>query len=259
MTFDWQAVTDSLFRWTHVVAGIVWIGMLYFFNFVNGPFAGKLDAETKKKVVPELMPRALFWFRWGAAFTWVTGVVLLTLVFYHGKLLVDAQTAETTGHFHTMSILGIAIVFVAPFVYDLLAKSVMKDPKGAFVEGLIFASAYVLFLAYVAKFDTRAYMIHLGAMFGTIMAYNVWFRIWPAQKKIITAVKEGQPPDQALVAMAGGRSKHNTYMSVPLVFAMLDFHNFWISGKPWLMPIIILVGWLVVFMMYKKAAKVQGF
>src|SRR5437762_12062359 len=77
---------EGIFRWIHVVAGVLWIGLLYFFNWVNSAFAPTMDAETKKKVVPELMPRALFWFRWGAAFTWVTGLLLLLLVYYHGGL-----------------------------------------------------------------------------------------------------------------------------------------------------------------------------
>ena len=77
-------VLEALFRWIHVVAGIMWIGHLYFFNFVNVPFQGTMDGETKKKVNPELLPRALFWFRWGAAWTWVSGILLLALVFYHG-------------------------------------------------------------------------------------------------------------------------------------------------------------------------------
>src|SRR6266478_7806619 len=67
---------ESLFRWIHVVAGIAWIGHLYFFNWVNSQFEPTLDAEMKKNVIPELRPRALYWFRWGAAFTWVTGVLL---------------------------------------------------------------------------------------------------------------------------------------------------------------------------------------
>src|SRR5260370_13228631 len=68
---------DQVFRWLHVFAGIVWIGLLYFFNFVNGPFTATLDAASKNKVVPELMPRALFWFRWCAASTSIPGVLLL--------------------------------------------------------------------------------------------------------------------------------------------------------------------------------------
>ena len=68
---------EAIFRWMHVFAGIIWIGHLYFFNWVNGPLQAKLDGPTKKAVVPELMPRALYWFRWGAAYTWFTGVLLL--------------------------------------------------------------------------------------------------------------------------------------------------------------------------------------
>ena len=74
-------------------------------------------------------------------------------------------------------------------------------------------------------FSYRALNIHVGAMFGTIMAFNVWYRIWPAQQKIITAVKAGTAPDAALVALAGARSRHNTYMSVPLVWTMINQHT----------------------------------
>ena len=68
-------------------------------------------------------------------------------------------------------------------------------------------------------------MIHVGAMFGTTMAFNVWFRIWPAQQKIITAIKNGQAPDAALVGLAGLRSRHNTYMSAALIWTMISLHT----------------------------------
>src|SRR5437762_12873966 len=88
---------EGIFRWIHVVAGVLWIGLLYFFNWVNAGFAPTMDADTKKKVVPELMPRALFWFRWGAAFTWITGVLLAILVYYHGGLLLDRSEERRVG------------------------------------------------------------------------------------------------------------------------------------------------------------------
>src|SRR4030095_4993247 len=112
--------------WLHVVAGIMWIGHLWFFNFVNGPFAGTMDGETKKKVVPELMPRALWWFRWGAAWTWVTGVLLLLLVYYHGLQAVN------DGIFTAGSWVMVLVTFLAFLAYDALYKSPLaKNPKVA--------------------------------------------------------------------------------------------------------------------------------
>ena len=85
-------------------------------------------------------------------------------------------------------------------------------------------AAIVAAYVYVGHFSQRATLIHTGVLFGSTMAFNVWFRIWPAQQKIIRATKDGQAPDAALVALAGTRSKHNTYMSVPLVFTMISNH-----------------------------------
>ena len=252
---------NALFRWLHILAGVVWIGMLYFFNWVNGPFAATMDGETKKKVVPELMPRALFWFRWGAAWTWVTGLLLLMLVFYHGGIMFDGDRGWTPG-----AIVMVLFVFVAPFLYDALQKSPLgKDPK--VFGGVAFAlvAAVAALMALWGGFSYRALNIHLGGMFGTIMAFNVWFRIWPGQKKIITAVKEGTAPDPAVVALAGARSRHNVYMSVPLLWAMINQHTVTVQlGLPaayaYVVPlVVILVGWHIVWQLYKRAPKVKGF
>src|SRR5262245_62465305 len=78
---DVNQVLAALFRWLHVIAGVMWIGHLYFFNWVNAQVVKTYDADSKKKVVPELMPRALYFFRWGAAYTWLTGVLLLGVVY----------------------------------------------------------------------------------------------------------------------------------------------------------------------------------
>src|SRR5689334_17734366 len=86
-----------ILRWLHVVAGIMWIGHLYFFNFVNAQVAKTYDADSKKKVIPELMPRALYWFRWGAAWTWITGVLLLGLVIYMGGVLLPQTSTMNSG------------------------------------------------------------------------------------------------------------------------------------------------------------------
>lgn len=252
---DVMNLIESLFRWIHVVASIIWIGHLYFFNWVNSQFEPMLDAETKKKVIPELRPRALYWFRWGAAFTWVTGVFLLLVVFYHGGAALDDPSAG----FSAGALLMIVITFTAVFLYDYLTK-VITDAQMQFWGGVVVAAVFVLLAQYVGGFGFRGSAIHLGTLFGTTMAFNVWFRIWPNQQKIITAIKSGQAPDPAMVALAGSRSKHNTYMSVPLVFMMLDYHNTWAATAPWIMlPLIVLVAFFGTYHLYNHAPKVKGF
>ncbi len=252
---DVMNLFESLFRWIHVVAGIVWIGHLYFFNWVNSQFEPTLDAETKKKVIPELRPRALYWFRWGAAFTWVTGLLLLLMVFYHGGVaLEDPSSGIGVG-----ALLVLIVTLTAVFLYDFLT-SVITDVQMQFWGGVIAAFVFVLLAALIGGFGFRGMAIHLGAMFGTIMAFNVWFRIWPNQQKIIAAIKAGQAPDPAMVALAGSRSKHNTYMSVPLVFMMINQHSTWAASAPLiLIPGIVLVGFFGVYHLYNHAPKVKGF
>jgi uncharacterized membrane protein len=252
---------QALFRWLHILAGVVWIGMLYFFNWVNGPFAATMDGETKKKVVPELMPRALYWFRWGAAWTWTTGVLLLMLVFYHGQIMFDDLGAWRLG-----ASVMVAVVFAAPFIYDALHKSALgKDPKTFGAVAFVLVAVVACLMASWGGFGYRALNIHIGAMFGSIMAFNVWYRIWPSQQKIITAVKAGTPPDAAVVALAGARSRHNVYMSVPLVWTMINQHTVTATfGFPAryafvVLLVVILLGWHIVWHLYKRAAKVKGF
>ncbi len=250
-------ILQSLFRWIHILAGIVWIGHLYFFNFVNGPFLATLDAETKKKVVPELAPRALFWFRYGALFTWVTGFLLLLLVFYHGGLMFnDTMQGWTIG-----SIVSVLLVFVSPFVYDAIMKMepMKKNQMPTAAVSFVLIALVTAVMIYWGHLSYRAYNIHIGSLFGTIMAWNVWFRIWPAQQKIINGIKNGTPADASVVALAGMRSKQNTYMSVPLIWLMINGHTTWAAINPVVTLVVILVGWHTTSMLYKRAGKVKGF
>jgi uncharacterized membrane protein len=256
---DTQGILKGLFYWAHVVAGITWIGHLYFFNWVNGPFAATMDKETKQKVVPELMPRALYWFRWGAAWTWFFGYMLLGMVFYMSKSLLFEGVGTDWGMGAGLMAL---LVLAAPFIYDAMCKSALgKNNQTLAIVGVIAVGVLMLVYADWAHFTYRASLIHLGATFGTMMAFNVWFRIWPLQQKIIAAVKAGQAPDPAWAAVAGGRSKHNTYMSVPLVFAMLNEHTSSFAYGPTGVStiLVVVVGWLGVQWLYKKAATVKGF
>lgn len=94
---DWYSNVHLLVRWLHVIAGIVWLGHLYFFNFVNVPLQGALDDAAKKAVNPKLMPRALWWFRWGAMITFLAGLVLFTLNYMYTPGVGFGPTAIFTG------------------------------------------------------------------------------------------------------------------------------------------------------------------
>lgn len=256
---DTSSLIQAVARWAHIVAGILWIGHLYFFNFVNGPFEGTLDKETKGKVVPELRPRALFWFRWGAAWTWITGMILMGLVFHMSKTTMFGATGDWGPGAGAL----VLFTFVAFLVYEPLARSGLGKNNQTFAYvSFVLVAALVWAYGNVARMEYRAGLIHLGALFGTLMAYNVWFVIWPNQKRIIAAIKGGQAPDAAWVATAGTRSRHNTYMSVPLVWAMINQHSVTLSG--WVYPgastmLAVALGWLLVQWCYKKGAAVKGF
>ena len=221
-------ILSALSRWIHVLAGIVWIGMLYFFNFVNGPFQGTQDGDTKKKVNPELLPRALFWFRWGAAWTWVTGVLLLQLVFYHGGAHRSTRCAAGAPR-------AIAMIARRPSwrrsSTTRSQRAARQEPEGLRRASPSCWSSCDLPDAATPASATAPTTSTWRRCFGTIMAFNVWFRIWPAQQKIMRAVKEGTAPDAALVALAGSRSRHNTYMSVPLFWGMINAPHHLLLGR----------------------------
>ena len=253
-----------LFKWLHIIAGITWIGLLYFFNWINGHFAATLDADTKKKVVPELMPRALYWFRWGAAWTWVTGIILLLVVYYHGNRTFEGDDYA----WGLSSFIMIAVTFLGVFLYDALYKTgLANNVRVITIISFVLIAGITYLMKEWAGFSYRSFNIHVGALLGTNMAFNVWFRIWPAQQQIISAIKNGDAPDGGLVALAVLRSKHNTYMSVPLLWTMINEHhvllaggNFGVTdGTNWV-PLMVMValGWHVVWQLYKKSGKIQG-
>ena len=149
--------------------------------------------------------------------------------------------------------MGLGLLVVAWPVYDVLWKSMMKNEMAAAI--ISFALTVGVAFGLTQVFSGRAAYIHVGAMFGTLMAGNVWMRIWPAQRRIIAATKEGNAPDANDGAIAKLRSKHNTYMSVPLIFMMVSNHFPGAYGHPmnWLLlGIFILVGWGMAKAMYNK-------
>jgi uncharacterized membrane protein len=247
-------------RWFHVFAGILWIGTTYYFTWLDARLseAEATTGETERAQVwmvhsggfyvveKQKQPgtQALHWFRWEAAFTWLSGFLLLLLVYYLGGALIDPDVRDISLPYAIAFSTGLLVV--AWVVYDLLMLSPLGRHESAFA-----LLAYVLLVgvAYLLThvLSGRAAYIHMGALFGTLMAANVWMRILPAQRRMIAAVKAGRAPDTALAARAKLRSKQNTFMVVPAVFTMISNHfptATYGSRYNWLiLSALILVGW----------------
>jgi uncharacterized membrane protein len=243
---DFKEFIHLLLRWTHVFAGILWVGTTYYFTWLDGRFS---ELETKpgdtksnpnakseknvwmvhsggfyrveKQIVPNVMPEKLHWFKWEAALTWLSGILLFVLVYYHGKIMVDFEDARIK---EGMAVFwSICLIMFGWVVYDLiLAKLFLKNEMlGISVSyGVIVALTFGLFY----YFSRRAACLQLGAMLGTIMTSNVWMRILPAQRRMVAALGQGKEPDQAEARRAKARSKHNTFIVIPVVFLMLSPH-----------------------------------
>jgi uncharacterized membrane protein len=240
---------NLVFRWIHVLAGVMWIGHLWFFNFVNAQVAKTYDPDSRKKVIPELMPRALYWFRWGAAYTWVTGILLLWVVYWAGNAMGnDRMSSYGSGG------LGLLIVIICFAIYDVLWKSMKNETTGMIVSLVLFAVVVFIFHLFMGG---RAVFIYAGGLLGTIMAANVWMRIWPNQRKIIAGVKgTGPAADPSVAALAGLRSKHNTYMSMPLMFFMVSNHFPTVYGSDyaWVVAVVfVIIGWAITKFLFNKA------
>lgn len=248
-------------RWFHVFAGILWVGTTYYFTWLDARLSeaeGAAQGGDKPQVwmvhsggfyVVEKQKQPgtaeLHWFRWEAALTWLSGMVLLVLVYYLGGALVDPDVRDIS--IPVAVAFSIGLLVVGWVVYDLLMLSPLGRNEIAFAAvayALLVGVAYLL----THTLSGRAAYIHMGALLGTLMVANVWMRILPAQRKMIAATRAGQMPDARLAAQAKLRSKQNTFMVVPVVFTMISNHfptATYGSRYDWIiLSVLILVGWL---------------
>jgi uncharacterized membrane protein len=252
-------------RWFHVFAAIMWVGQTFYFTWLDGQF-GKL--EDAKKSAGEAKPPTLWmvhsggfytvekqkslgvgtdqlrWFRWEAAMTWLSGMVLLFLLYYFGGGLIDSDVADIS---QSKGIgIGLGVLAAGWVAYDLAVRSALgKSAAGFAVFSFMGIAALAWGLTHV--FSGRAAYIHAGAVLGTIMTANVWERILPAQRKMIAAAAAGTVFDAALSGQAKLRSKHNTFMAVPVVFIMISNH-FPVAtyGSAWnweILVALVVMGW----------------
>jgi uncharacterized membrane protein len=246
-------------RWFHVFAGILWIGTTYFFTWLDGQLTEEERAAKGARaevwmvhsggfyvVQKEKKPgtRTLHWFRWEAALTWLSGMLLLILVYYMGGVLLDKDVRDIS--LGAGVAIGVGLLIVAWVVYDLMVQSPLGKNEILFAA-ISYALVVCVAFGLAQVFSGRAVYIHVGAMFGTIMAANVWMRILPTQRRMIAATKEGRTPDANLAARAKLRSKHNTFMVVPLVFTMISNHfpsTTYGDKYNWaILSLLVLLGW----------------
>jgi len=254
VNYTLHELLNLVLRWIHVFAGILWIGSTYFFTWLDGRFSdpaeegqvwmvhsGGFYRVTKEKK-PELS-RTLHWFKWEAATTWVSGFLLFIVVYYLGGVLIDGEAPVSHGAAIAISLGSIAVAW---FLYDWLAQaSLMKNDVVS--AGIFFFLLVGSAFAFTRIFSSRAAYLQTGAIMGTLMAANVWVRILPAQRRMIAATREGSSLDPELAARAKSRSKHNTYMVIPLTLIMISSHFPTLtygSKYNWVvLGAVILIGW----------------
>lgn len=227
-------------RWVHFGAGTAWVGLLYFFNLVNVPFQKELDAATKGKVVPLLMPRALWWFRWAAVVTVLAGFRYFMIL-----AQTDAHNAGAPG------LLGrwLGSWFLIWTLAWLVGYPLMKYAKGPLSNGWVLAIPVSLVIAAASwtvlecvshpAVSNRTLAISVGGGMGYWMMLNVWGVIWRCQKRLIdwtkAAAGQGTPmPAEApaLARLGFLASRINFWLSFPMLFFMAASAHFpFLSGK----------------------------
>ena len=238
---DANSIVLIILRWIHFLAGITWIGLLYFFNLVNVPFMKEMDAPTKGKVVPSLMPKALWWFRWGAIVTVLAGIaywmILLTgnVSWAHTNGFADAGGGAAIGSFF-----GIwTVIFAVEYAVIMVAK-VNKGPVLAIIVAvLVIIGAWLFLRINSAEWQSNNVLsIGIGGGLGWIMMLNVWGIIWRNNKKVINWTRDNAlngtpiPPDSAALARMGFlASRTNAWLSLPMLFFMASASHFAMFGR----------------------------
>ena len=261
LLFDWL---DLIVRWIHIIVGIAWIGTSFYFNWLDSRLDKDIDKENiegelwsvhsggfynihKLKEPPKKFPKELHWFKWEAYTTWISGFVLLIIVYYLNAegLMIDKNVKDITPF--TAIIISIIFLISSWFLYDLLCKSKLLNQTALFTTICFFISVIVCY--FLTKiYGSRAAYIHVGASLGTIMALNVFRVIIPSQKNMVNAALSNQKPDMSMANSAKTRSIHNNYMTLPVLFIMISAHYPFTYGHKynWLiLALISVIGALV--------------
>ncbi|MEM9639253.1 MAG: urate hydroxylase PuuD, partial [Pseudomonadota bacterium] len=228
-------------RWLHVITGIAWIGSSFYFialdlglhrdrNLASGAdgeewqvHGGGFYHIQKYLVAPDNMPDGLIWHKWQSYWTWISGFILLVLVYYLGAefYLIDPAVADLA----VWQAVGISLASLAFgwVIYNTLCR-VFVDANQTTLMVALFGVLVVMSYFYTSVFSGRAAMLHLGAFTATIMSANVFMIIIPNQKIVVDDLIAGRTPDAKYGKIAKQRSTHNNYLTLPVIFLMLSNH-----------------------------------
>jgi uncharacterized membrane protein len=259
---DWA---NLLLRWVHVITAIAWIGSSFYFVFLDSSLTPPVDEDLKKQGVsgelwavhgggfyhpvkfavrPPELPKHLHWFYWEAYSTWLTGMALFTVsyLWQAGTYLIDKSLMDWTPTAAVLTALSFLVVFW--LLYDGICRVFGQRKNGDALVG-----AGVLVLVCVASwlachwFAGRAAFLLVGAMMATAMSANVFFWIIPGQRTVVADIQAGRPVDPIHGQRGKQRSVHNTYFTLPVLFAMLSNHySFtWSHPQNWLVLILMMI------------------
>lgn len=258
---DWLSL---FFRWFHVIAGVAWIGASFYFVWLDMSLQKPPEWKAKKgisgdlwavhgggfyeiakyKLEPEEMPKTLHWFKWEAYTTWLTGMMMLIIVYYINATayLIDPSKVDFGSSVGAIST-SLLFLFGSYFIYEAIVRSSIGKNKLVFSVTIFILMIIATWGSYQI-FSDRASFIHVGAILGTIMAGNVFFGIMPAQRALVDCVSRGVKPGPdvaALALMARNRSVMNNYFTLPLIFIMISNHYpmMYSHAHGWLVLVII--------------------
>lgn len=267
LLYDWF---NLLLRMLHAIAAIAWIGASFYFvwldNNLEAPdsegkargLAGGLWAfhgggiyqVSKYKLAPPVMPERLHWFKWEAYTTWISGALLLTLVYYGRADLYLWQQGKWLATPTLAIYMSILFLAAGLLCYELLFRFFRPHSRRVFNALLIMLITLACWLS-SQLFSDRAAFLQVGALLASIMAGNVFFGIIPAQKGFIHALDHGEEPDAVPMLAAKHRSIHNNYFTLPVVFCMLSNHYPFLYGHPF--------NWLALMAIVALGAYVRHF
>ncbi len=249
---------DLVARWVHVIAGIMWVGNSLLFNWLDRTLrpssrAGEgLSGESwllhsggfyfveKTQLVGQALPSPLHWFKWQAYTTWLSGAVLLIVVYYVGGRAVMAEPGVSSLSHGVAVAVGAGAIVGGWALYEFIQRVIA--PRVPVVATAVLLVLFVgLVYALTHLLNGRAAFIHVGALMATIMAGNVAMTIIPSQRLLVQSVLGSGRADAAISARAKRVSIHNNYFTFPVIALMMSGHFASINGHRWNWSLLLLI------------------